>query len=239
MRFQDLKEEVCRVNQELIRAGLATLTWGNASGLDPALGVVAIKPSGVHWTDLTPERMVVLDLETGTVVEGGLKPSSDTATHLHLYRAFAGLGGIVHTHSAYATAFAQAGREIPCLGTTHADHFYGNVPVVRELSPGEVADDYERNTGVAITDTFATRAIHPLHMPAALCPGHGPFVWGASPGTALENAIALEAVAKLALLTLELNPSAMLPAHVLEKHFQRKHGPNAYYGQQAHRETKP
>lgn len=231
MSHDALKEEVCAVNKAIVAAGLVTLTWGNASAVDRRAGVCAIKPSGVDYDTLTPHDIVLLDIATGTVVEGRLRPSSDTPTHLELYRSFPNVGGIVHTHSTHATIWAQAGRPIPCLGTTHADHFNGPVPVVRPLTREEVAAEYEAATGRAIVETFRSAGIDPDHMPAALLPGHAPFAWGPTARRALDNAIALEAVAHMALHTLGLNGSAQLPDHVLGKHFTRKHGSSAYYGQ--------
>ncbi|MCC5876478.1 MAG: L-ribulose-5-phosphate 4-epimerase AraD [Candidatus Sumerlaeia bacterium] len=231
MKYKDLREEVCTINRGIVAAGLVTLTWGNASAIDRKEGVFAIKPSGIPYESLKPEDIVVLDLESGDVVEGSLKPSSDTPTHLELFRAFDGIGGIVHTHSTHATIWAQAGREIPCLGTTHADHFNGKVPVARALTQKEVQTEYEVASGRAIVETFRAMGLNPDHVPAVLLPGHAPFVWGATLRKALENAIALEAVAEMALHTLSLNTNAALPDHVLEKHFTRKHGPKAYYGQ--------
>lgn len=227
--MQELKEQVCLANQELERSGVVALTWGNVSGIDRERGIVAIKPSGVAYSDLTPDCLPVVDLD-GRVVEGTLRPSSDTATHLVLYRHFKDVGGIAHTHSVYATAFAQACREIPCLGTTHADQFPGPVPVARALTEAEIYEDYESNTGRIIVERF--EELDPLQMPAVLAAHHGPFTWGATVEKALYNAIALEAVAKMALHTLGLNAEiSALPAHILQKHFTRKHGPDAYYGQ--------
>lgn len=231
MKYEELREDVCSINKEIVAAGLVTLTWGNASAVDRTHGVFAIKPSGVPYEKLTPQDIVVLDLERGDVVEGKLRPSSDTPTHLELFRSFEGIGGIVHTHSNHATIWAQAGRAIPCLGTTHADHFNGPVPVVRALTASEVDSDYEAATGRAIVESFRSAGLNPDHVPAALLPGHAPFTWGATPRKALENAIALEAVAEMAIATLALSPEALLPTHVLAKHFMRKHGPDAYYGQ--------
>ncbi len=233
--LKNLKRSVCAANLNLVKSGLVTLTWGNASGIDREKGLVVIKPSGVPYDELQPESMVVVDLE-GRVVEGDLKPSSDTPTHLVLYRAFEGIGGIVHTHSRHATMFAQARREIPCLGTTHADHFHGPVPVTRPLSEREVADDYEGHTGRVIVDRFAdhgyTVPVDPAGMPAVLVAGHAPFTWGASAEKAVENSIALEAVAEMVLGTWSIDRAVPeLEPWVLEKHFQRKHGPAAYYGQ--------
>jgi len=232
MKYLELRKEVVRVNQSIVYAGLVVLTWGNASAADRAAGVMAIKPSGVDYAGLEPKDIVVLSLEDGRILEGKLRPSSDTPTHLYLYQQFAGLAGIVHTHSVRATAWAQACRALPCFDTTHADHFHGPVPLARKLTQAEVAGDYERNTGVAIVDTFRRGRLDPLHVPGVLVPGHGPFAWGTSAQAALDNAIVLEAVAGLALDTLALAPrAAPLPAHLLDKHFLRKHGTGAYYGQ--------
>lgn len=228
----ELREAVCEANLGLVRAGLVVLTWGNASGVDRAAGVVAIKPSGVDYAALTPRDIVLLALEDGAVIDGAMRPSSDAPTHLHLYRAFPSAGGVVHTHSARATAWAQAGLDLPCLGTTHADHFHGAVPAVRALTAREIAGDYELNTGVAISDTFRRRGIDPAHVPAALVPGHGPFAWGPTVRAALENAVVLEAVAGMALDTRELRTDVKpLDRRLLDRHFLRKHGPGAYYGQ--------
>lgn len=228
--LEQLKAQVCQANRDLVTHGLVTLTWGNVSGFDAATGLVVIKPSGVDYHALVPERMVVVDL-AGQVVEGTLQPSSDTPTHVLLYKTFEGLGGITHTHSTYATMFAQARREIPCLGTTHADHFFGPIPVSRPLTEKEVEDGYEVNTGRAIVERFAD--LRPLAMPAILVAGHAPFTWGKSPADSVNNAIALEAVAQMALGTLTLEAdAAALEHHLLNKHHTRKHGPNAYYGQE-------
>jgi L-ribulose-5-phosphate 4-epimerase len=232
MPHDDLKQHVWEINLGIVEAGLVLLTWGNASGVDRAAGVVAIKPSGVDYEKLHADDMVILSLKSGEQVEGELKPSSDTATHLELYRAFDGIGAIVHTHSTFATSWAQAGREIPCMGTTHADHFYGPVPIARALSADEIANDYESNTGRAIVERFVTGGIDPLQVPGVLLPGHGPFAWGATPAKAMENAIVLEEVAKLNTYALMANPEAApIPQPLLDKHFLRKHGKNAYYGQ--------
>ncbi|MCX7008205.1 MAG: L-ribulose-5-phosphate 4-epimerase AraD [Kiritimatiellaeota bacterium] len=232
MKYLELRREVVRVNQEIVRAGLVVLTWGNASATDRKAGVMAIKPSGVDYTNLRPEDIVVLALADGRIVEGKLRPSSDTPTHLYLYQQFAGIGGIVHTHSVRATAWAQAGSAIPCFGTTHADNFHGPVPLARKLTKAEVAANYELNTGVAIVDTFRRGHLDPLRVPGVLMPGHAPFAWGRTAQAALENAIALEAVAGMALDTLALKAkAALLPQHLLDKHFLRKHGAGAYYGQ--------
>ena len=224
-----LKALVCTANLELVRQGLVSLTWGNASGFDRESRLLVIKPSGVPHNRLTPEAMVVVDLD-GQVREGRHAPSSDTPTHAALYRAFPGIGGIVHTHSTHATAFAQAGRELPCLGTTHADHFRGTVPVARLPSREEVQGHYEAAIGALIVARF--RGLDPVAMPAVLAAGHGPFAWGADPGQAVANAVALEAVARMAALTWMLNPAAApLPDYLTDKHYSRKHGPGAYYGQ--------
>ena len=229
MMLDKLKKEVWQANLDLVRYGLVILTFGNASGIDRKKGFVVIKPSGVSYDDMKPSDMVVVGLD-GEVAEGTLNPSSDTPTHLALYRAFPGIGGIVHAHSEYATMFAQAGMEIPCLGTTHADHFHGPVPVTRLLTKREVEADYEGNTGRAIVERFA--GIDPLGTPAVLVAGHGPFAWGKIPGEAARNALVLERTAKTALGTLTLDPGRRrLPGYIVEKHYQRKHGPLATYGQ--------
>ena len=225
----ELKELVWRANLDLARSGLVLLTFGNVSGIDRRRGIIAIKPSGVPYEELKPEDLVLVDLE-GRVVEGGLNPSSDTPTHLELYTAFADIGGIAHTHSPYATMFAQSRREIPCFGTTHADLFHGPVPVTRQMTEAEVGRNYEANTGKVIVERFSE--ISPLVIPAVLVAGHGPFAWGQSPGEAVRVNIILEHIAKAAFGTMVLNPGqAPLEDYVLEKHFQRKHGPQATYGQ--------
>ncbi|MGQ9592174.1 MAG: L-ribulose-5-phosphate 4-epimerase AraD [Planctomycetota bacterium] len=232
MGYADLKERVWLANRSLVEAGLVVLTWGNASGADRRAGVFAIKPSGVSYRDLRPGSMVVVSLETGEVVEGDLRPSSDTPTHLELYRSFEAAGGVAHTHSPCATAFAQAARELPCLGTTHADNFHGAVPVTRLPAPEEVAEAYERNTGLLIVERFREGGLDPRAMPAALVAGHGPFTWGENPEAAVENALVLELAARMALDTWSLAPEAKgIPRHLLDKHFLRKHGPGRYYGQ--------
>ncbi len=229
MLLRHLREEVLQANLELIRRGLVIYTFGNASGIDRELGLVAIKPSGVPFDELVPENLVVTDLE-GRVLEGDLRPSSDLPTHLALYRAFPSIGGVVHTHSRYATAWAQARREIPCLGTTHADYFHGPVPVTEPLSREEIEQDYERLTGDVIVRRF--REMDPLEMPAVLVAGHGPFCWGQSAIEAAEHAVLLEEVAALAYFTVVLNPAGgPLDPALLDKHFYRKHGAGAYYGQ--------
>ncbi len=227
-----LKDEVFRANLELVRLGLVTGTWGNASGVDRSRGVVVIKPSGVDYASLTPGDMAVVDLD-GREIGGGLRPSSDTPTHLEIYRAFPLVGGVVHTHSVHATIFAQALREIPCLGTTHADHFLGAVPVTRFLSEAEVRGEYERETGRLIVERF--QGLDPLATPGVLVAGHAPFAWGADAADAVHSSMVLEQVARLALGTLTLEPGiGPLPEHIQEKHYRRKHGPDAYYGQGNH-----
>jgi len=227
--LEDLKEKVWQANLDLVKYNLVTLTFGNVSGFDRKMGLMAIKPSGISYEELKPKDIVIVDLK-GKVIEGKLKPSSDTPTHLKLYRAFKEIGGVSHAHSEYATAFAQAAREIPCLGTTHADCFHGPIPVTRYLSQKEVREDYEGNTGKVIIERFA--ASNPLEMPAVLVAGHGPFCWGRSPLEAVENNLILERVSKIALATLLANPEKKpLPDYILRKHYQRKHGPDAYYGQ--------
>ncbi|MDW7759775.1 MAG: L-ribulose-5-phosphate 4-epimerase AraD [Acidobacteriota bacterium] len=227
--FEELKERVWKANRDLIRHDLVILTFGNVSGTDRTAGVAAIKPSGVSYEDMTPDDIVVVDLE-GKTVDGRRAPSSDTAAHLEIYKSFSEAGGVVHAHSPYATAFAQAGREIPCLGTTHADHFHGPVRLARPLTKKEVESEYERNTGRTVVESFRGR--DPMTVPAVLAPGHGPFVWGRTPEEAVQNAVALEFTARAAFLALTLNPeAAALPEFILNKHYQRKHGPRAYYGQ--------
>jgi L-ribulose-5-phosphate 4-epimerase len=232
MAFEQLKQSVCRANLALVEAGLVVLTWGNASGADLDAGVMAIKPSGVAYDQLKPADIVVLSIRTGEVVEGQARPSSDTPTHLHLYRAFPGLRGVVHTHSTCGTSFAQAMREIPCLGTTHADNFYGTIPCTRPLTPAEIAGDYELNTGKVIEETFRLQGIDPLNVPGVLVASHAPFAWGSSMDKAVENAIVLEFCAQMALHAFALEPTLQpIPRELLDKHFLRKHGPKAYYGQ--------
>ena len=229
--LQSLKDEVCAANRALESSGLVKLTWGNVSGIDRTSGLWCIKPSGVPYAKLQPADLVVLDLE-GRIVEGTLRPSSDTKTHLHLYREFAEIGGITHTHSPYATMFSQAGRPLPCYGTTHADHFYGTVPVARALTPKEIEHDYEHNTGVAIVECFRELELAPLEMPAVLQNHHAPFTWGKSAMDSLNNSVALEMCAQMALGTLLLRPElSSIPPHIQDKHHSRKHGPGAYYGQ--------
>jgi len=227
--LDQLKAEVCRANRDLVRYGLVTLTWGNVSGIDRSAGCVVIKPSGVDYEALVPEDMVVVDMQ-GSVVGGRLRPSSDTPTHLELYAAFEAVGGIVHTHSTYATMFAQACREIPCFGTTHADHFRGPVPVTRFLGPEEVREGYERQTGRLIIERF--QGLSAADTPGVLVAGHAPFVWGRDASDAIHNSLILERIAEMAFGSLQLCPTlGGLPDYLEEKHYQRKHGPDAYYGQ--------
>ena len=229
--LEELRRQVWAANRDLPRRGLVTLTWGNVSGIDRASGLVVIKPSGVEYDELTPENLVVVDLD-GHVAEGTLRPSSDTATHLELYKAFPAVGGIVHTHSTHATAWAQARRDLPCYGTTHADTFYGPVPCTRQLTPAEVQNDYEKHTGTVIVETFRERGIDAAAVPGVLCACHGPFTWGGDAAKAVENAVILEEVARMALLTRQVDPAAVTaPQYLLDKHYHRKHGPGAYYGQ--------
>ena len=229
--LEELKQAVYAANMELPQKGLVTYTWGNVSGIDREKGLFVIKPSGVSYDDLKPEDMVVMDLE-GNKVEGKLNPSSDTKTHLELYKAFPEIGGIVHTHSTNAVAWAQAGRDIKAYGTTHADYFYGDIPCTRSLTPAEIDEDYETNTGKVIIETFRNREINPKFVPAVVCCNHGPFTWGKNAAQAVYHAVVLEEVAKMALLTEQLNPHVeAAPQHIQDKHFLRKHGPNAYYGQ--------
>lgn len=229
--LKKLKHAVYEANMELPHRGLVTYTWGNVSGIDRERGLVVIKPSGVSYDELTPDDLVVLDLD-GKVVDGKLNPSSDTKTHLELYKAFPEIGGIVHTHSPYAVGWAQTGRDIPAYGTTHADYFYGPVPCCRSLTEQEVEEDYERNTGLVIVETFRQRELDPVHVPGAICRNHGPFTWGKDAAQAVYHAVVLEEVAKMAVYTTQIAPDAQpAPQYVLDKHFLRKHGPNAYYGQ--------
>ena len=228
--LEKLKVAVCEANLNLVKEGLVIQTWGNASGVDRAHGLVVIKSSGVPYDGIGPEHMVVVSLKTGEVVEGHLKPSSDTPTHLVLYRAFPKIGGVVHTHSLYATAWAQARRSIPSYGTTQADYWHGDVPCTRQLTPKEIKADYEANTGRVIAEAF--KKLNPLEHPAVLVANHGPFAWGMDVDDAVRNAIVLEFIARLAGETLRLDPKTKpMPSTLLDKHFFRKHGPEAYYGQ--------
>jgi L-ribulose-5-phosphate 4-epimerase len=229
---QKLGAAVWRANQALVEAGLVTLSFGNASGVDRERGIMVIKPSGVPYAELRPEHLVAVSLLDGSTIEGALRPSSDTPTHLELYRRWPDVGGIVHTHSTAATAWAQARRPIPPFGTTHADHFHGSVPVTRPLTEAEVAGDYEAATGTVIVETLVVGGFDALEMPAVLVASHGPFTWGPEPAAAVDNAIALEAVAAMASRTLDLDPDAQpMEDHLLERHYRRKHGAGAYYGQ--------
>ncbi len=228
--LEDLREQVCRANLQLVKEGLIIHTWGNVSGIDRSSGCVVIKPSGVPYEGMQPCHMVIVSLATGNVVEGDLKPSSDTPTHLELYRAFPALGGIVHTHSLHATSWAQARREIPPLGTTHADYFCGPVPCTRLLSPEEIRGAYEVNTGKVIVERFAR--LKPTDAPGVLVAEHGPFAWGASADEAVHNAVVLEFLARLASETIRIaGRSEPVQPELLDKHFSRKHGAGAYYGQ--------
>ncbi len=230
--LEQLKKDVCKANLDLVAEGLVIQTWGNVSGIDRERGLVVIKPSGVSYDGMKPEHQVVVSLETGEVVEGKLKPSSDTATHLVLYRAFPQIGGIVHTHSLYATAWAQARKGIPSYGTTQADYWYGDVPCTRLLTPKEIMTDYEANTGLVMVETFKKQKLDPMQHPAVLVASHGPFTWGKDAHDAVHNAVVLEFIARLARETLRINPKARpMQSVLLDKHFLRKHGPGAYYGQ--------
>lgn len=228
--LEALKETVCEANLELFRRGVVLYTWGNVSGIDRERGLVVIKPSGVPYQGMQPSDMVVVDLE-GRIVEGTLRPSSDTPTHLELYKAFPEIGGVVHTHSTHAVVFAQAGMELPPLGTTHADYFYGAVPVSRSLTRDEVQEAYEKNTGRVIVETVQETGREALDVPGVLVRNHGPFTWGKDPEEAVYHSVVLEEIAEMAWKTLQINPAAALPPYILEKHYQRKHGPKAYYGQ--------
>ena len=226
--LEKLKEEVYRANMDLPKYGLVTFTWGNVSGIDREKGLFVIKPSGVDYDKLTPEDMVVVDLE-GNKVEGKYNPSSDTATHVVLYNAFPKIGGIVHTHSSWATSWAQAGRSIPCYGTTHADYFFGDIPCARSLTADEINGEYEKNTGIVIAETFEGK--NPIYVPGVLCTNHGPFSWGADAAEAVHNAVVMEEVAKMAYRCEHLKKDIEEAPQVLQdKHFFRKHGENAYYG---------
>lgn len=225
-----LKQQVYEANMELYHRGLVVYTWGNVSQIDRERGVVAIKPSGVPYESLTSDQIVLLDLVTGNAIESGLNPSSDAPTHLELYRAFPEIGGVTHTHSPCATAWAQAGRAIPCFGTTHADYFRGEIPVSRFLTIEETQTSYEAETGRVIVETFSGR--NPMHTPGVLVCGHGPFTWGKDAMNSVHNAVVLEEVAKMAMWSVSLSRDlSPLPQHICDKHFLRKHGPNAYYGQ--------
>jgi L-ribulose-5-phosphate 4-epimerase len=229
--LEELKKSVCEANLDLVAKGVVIYTWGNVSGISEDRQYMVIKPSGVDYVGMTPDDMVVVGLESGETVEGKWKPSSDTATHLELYRAFSDIKGIVHTHSTNAVAFAQAGKNIPALGTTHADYFYGDIPCTRELTEQEVMDAYEKNTGKVIVEYIKEKGYDPMAIPGIVVHSHGPFAWGTSPSNAVYNAVVLEKVAEMDLKALMLNPNAGMKQYVLDKHYMRKHGPNAYYGQ--------
>lgn len=225
---EELKEKVYKANLDLVKHGLVIFTWGNVSAIDRDKGIVVIKPSGVSYENMKAEDMVVLDLQ-GNILEGKLKPSSDTATHLVLYNAFPEIGGIVHTHSTYATAWAQAGKDIPSIGTTHADYFYEAIPCTRQMTKEEVEGEYEKETGNVIVERF--KDINPTFVPGVLVENHGPFSWGKNADDAVHNAVVMEQVAKMAYISYTVNPNLTMNNHLIEKHFNRKHGPNAYYGQ--------
>ncbi|MCW3785600.1 L-ribulose-5-phosphate 4-epimerase [Plebeiibacterium sediminum] len=226
--LEQLKEDVFKANLDLVKHGLVIFTWGNVSAIDREKGLVVIKPSGVDYDVMKASDMVVVDLD-GNVVDGDLKPSSDTPTHLELYKAFPEIGGVVHTHSTYATAWAQAGKDIPILGTTQADYFYGDVPCTRSMTEEEIAGDYEKDTGTVIIEAFEGR--NPSHVPGVVVKNHGPFSWGKNADDAVHNAVVLEQIAKMDFIAFQVNPNADMNNHLTEKHFNRKHGANAYYGQ--------
>lgn len=229
--LEDLKKAVWIANLDLVAKGVVIYTWGNVSGITEDRRYVVIKPSGVDYTAMKPDDMVIVDMDSGEAIENRLKPSSDTATHLALYWRYPNIKGIVHTHSVNAVAFAQAGMGIPALGTTHADYFYGNIPCARELSEQEVAKDYETNTGKVIIETIEKLGYDPMAIPGIIVRNHGPFAWGESPEKAVYNAVVMEKVAEMDIKTLTLNPNASMQQYVLDKHYQRKHGLHAYYGQ--------
>lgn len=226
--LEKLKQEVLEANLDLVRNGLVILTWGNVSAIDRESGLVVIKPSGVSYSEMKAEDMVVVDLD-GKIIEGDLRPSSDTPTHLTIYRHFKEVGGVVHTHSTYATAWAQAGRAIPNIGTTHADTFYHDIPCTEEMSKEQIESAYEASTGDVIVDVFANQ--NPMHTPAVLVKHHGPFTWGKSAKEAVQNSVILEEVARMASITVALNPTVEMNNELIEKHYNRKHGKNASYGQ--------
>lgn len=229
--LEELKQKVYKANIDLVRHGLVIFTWWNVSGIDREKDLVVIKPSGVDYDSMTADQMVVVDLATGKVVEGELRPSSDTPTHLVLYRAFPEIGGIVHTHSTYATAWAQAGKDLPNIGTTHADYFHNAIPCTDDMTAAQVQGDYELETGNVIVDRFIREHINPVHTPGVLVKNHGPFSWGKNPDEAVHNAVVMEQVAKMAFVAYSVNPELTMNPLLVEKHFSRKHGPNAYYGQ--------
>lgn len=229
--LEELKEKVLQANLDLVKHGLVIFTWGNVSGIDREKGLVVIKPSGVSYDDMKADDMVVVDLKTGKVVEGELRPSSDTPTHLEIYRAWPEVGGVVHTHSTYATAWAQAGIDLSNIGTTHADYFHNAVPCTADMTKAEVEGDYELETGKVIVRRFEEAGINPMHTPGVLVKNHGPFTWGKTPAEAVHNAVVLEQVSKMAFVAYQVNPRLTMNPLLVEKHFSRKHGPNAYYGQ--------
>lgn len=229
--LEELKIQVCKANLELVEKGVVIYTWGNVSGISDDRRYMVIKPSGVDYKEMKPEDMVIVDMISGECLEGRWKPSSDTPTHLELYRRFSDIRGIAHTHSVDAVAFAQAGIDIPALGTTHADHYYGDIPCTRELSQQEVMEDYEVNTGKVIVETIEMLNYDPMTIPGILVKSHGPFAWGCDPKDAVYNAVVLEMVAKMAYKTLTLDPESGLTQYILDKHYMRKHGSGAYYGQ--------
>lgn len=227
--LEELKQKVYKANMDLVKHGLVIFTWGNVSGIDREKGLVVIKPSGVDYDTMRPDQMVIVDLHTGEVVEGDLRPSSDTPTHLALYRAYPEIGGVVHTHSTYATAWAQAGIDLPNIGTTHADYFHQAIPCTADMTEAEVKGEYELETGYVIIARF--QGLNPIHTPGVLVKNHGPFTWGKTPDEAVHNAVVLEQVAKMASIAYTVNPTLTMNPLLIEKHFSRKHGPNAYYGQ--------
>ena len=229
--LETLKAQVCNANLELVKRGVVIYTWGNVSGIDREKNLVVIKPSGVDYDRMSPDDMVVVDIHTGDVVEGRYKPSSDTPTHLEIYRAFPEIGGISHTHSVNAVAFAQAGIDIPALGTTHADYFYGSIPCTRELSKDEVEEEYEVNTGKVIVECINSRGIDPMAVPGIIVNNHGPFAWGKDADQSVYHAVVMDVVAEMDIKTLSINPRASMQRYILYKHYSRKHGPGAYYGQ--------
>ena len=229
--LEDLKKLVFESNLELLRKGMVIYTWGNVSGISDDRKYMVIKPSGVSYDNMSADDMVVVDVGTGKRVEGDFNPSSDSETHLQLYRAYLNIKGITHTHSTNAVSFAQAGISIPALGTTHADYFYGDIPCTRELTETEVMNAYEENTGKVIIETIEDMHYNPMEIPGIIVKNHGPFSWGTSPTNAVYNAVVMEKVSEMALKTLTLNPNAEMKQYILDKHYMRKHGPNAYYGQ--------
>ncbi|PZX20166.1 L-ribulose 5-phosphate 4-epimerase [Breznakibacter xylanolyticus] len=228
--LENLKAEVCQANLDLVTYGLVIFTWGNVSAIDRQSGLVVIKPSGVAYDGMNPSQMVVVDLD-GNVVEGNLRPSSDTPTHLELYKSFPEIGGIVHTHSTFATAWAQAGLDLPIVGTTHADYFANTIPCTRDMTEAEVKGAYEKETGSVIIDTFQSRGLNPVHIPGVLVKNHAPFTWGKDAHDAVHNSVVIEQVAKMTCMSKMLNPAMTMNPHLVTKHFERKHGQNAYYGQ--------